>query len=132
MTAFAIFVIAVLVFVFSQVVTYASRRVPVRDKDGHVIGEAWIPHDYGADASSAISLAVLSGIQLWTIRTIGKAAHERNPRPVPNSTWQLTPAVRFVTCCTLFIGAAAHCVGQSAQKNEKLWVPKRFLPTSFA
>jgi hypothetical protein len=73
----AIFVIAVLTFIFSQLVTYASRRVQVRDKDGHVIGEAWIPHDYTADASSSMSIAILSGIQLWTIRTIGKAAYEK-------------------------------------------------------
>jgi hypothetical protein len=77
MASFAIFVIAVLTFIFSQVVTYASRRVQVRDKDGHVIGEAWIPHDYGADVSSSMSIAVLSGVQLWTIRTIGKAAYEK-------------------------------------------------------
>ena len=75
--SFAIFVIAVLMFIFSQVVTYASRRVQVRDNDGHVIGEAWIPHDYAADASSSISIAVLSGIQFWTVRTIGKAAYEK-------------------------------------------------------
>jgi len=74
-TSFAIFVIAGLMLIFSQVVTYASRRVQVRDKDGHVVGEAWIPHDYDADACSSISLVVLSGIQLWTIRTIGKAAY---------------------------------------------------------
>jgi len=73
----AIFVIAVLAFVFSQVVTYASRRVQVRDRDGHVIGDASIPHDYAADASSSLSIAVLSGIQLWTIRAIGKAACEK-------------------------------------------------------
>lgn len=75
--SFAIFAIAVLMFIFSQVVTYASRRVQVRDKDGHVIGDAWIPHDYAADEASSLSIAVLSGIQLWTVRTIGKAAYEK-------------------------------------------------------
>jgi hypothetical protein len=73
----AIFAIAVLMFIFSQVVTYASRRVQVRDKDGHVIGDTWIPHDYAGDGVSSLSIAVLSGIQLWTIRTIGKAAYEK-------------------------------------------------------
>ena len=75
--SFAIFLIAVLTFGYSQVVTYASKRVQVRDKDGHVIGEAWIPHDYGADGVLSLWIAVLSGIQLWTVRTIGKAATEK-------------------------------------------------------
>ena len=75
--SFAIFAIAVLMFIFSQVVTYGSQRVQVRDKDGHLIGDAWIPHDYTADGASSLSIAVLGGIQLWTVRTIGKAAYEK-------------------------------------------------------
>jgi hypothetical protein len=48
----------------------------VRDKGGQIIGEAWIPHDYGTHQFLSISLMVLSGIQFWTIRHFGKAAYD--------------------------------------------------------
>ena len=70
-----IFVVSVLLFVSSQFVTVASRRVQVRDKGGQIVGEAWVPHDYGTHQFLSVSLMVLSGIQFWTIRYIGKAAY---------------------------------------------------------
>lgn len=69
-----VFVASVLFFALSQVVTVASRRVPVRDKEGQIIGDAWIPHDYVADEFLYAALMVLSGMQLWTIRHIPKGA----------------------------------------------------------
>jgi hypothetical protein len=71
-----IFILSGFLFVTSQFVTVASRRVQVRDKGGQIIGEAWIPHDYGTHQFLSISLMVLSGIQFWTIRHFGKAAYD--------------------------------------------------------
>jgi hypothetical protein len=70
--SFFAFFMALLLFVFSQVVTVASRRVEVRDKKHHVIGEAWIPHEYGTDISTSVCFLVLSGIQFWAILLVGK------------------------------------------------------------
>lgn len=70
--SFFVFFLALLLFVFSQVVTVASRRVEVRDHQGQIIGDAWIPHDYGSDIFTSFSWLVLSGIQFWMIQTIGK------------------------------------------------------------
>jgi hypothetical protein len=66
-------IISVLLFVFSQVVTVAARRVQVRDKEGHIIGEAWIPHDYGTNQFLSMAIMIMSGIQLWTIVIIGRS-----------------------------------------------------------
>jgi predicted secreted hydrolase len=63
---------ASLLFGFSQVVTVASRRVEVRDRQHQVIGEAWIPHDYGSDTFTGFCFMALSGIQFWTIWLVGK------------------------------------------------------------
>lgn len=70
--SFLAFFIALLLFVFSQVVTVASRRVEVRDKQHQIIGEAWIPHDYSNDIFTSFSFLVLSGIQFWLIQSIGR------------------------------------------------------------
>ena len=61
----------------SPIVTVASRKVQVRDKAGQVIGEAWIPHDYSTDEFIISSLMVLSGLQLWAVLNLGKAAHAK-------------------------------------------------------
>jgi hypothetical protein len=71
--SFFAFCLALLLFVFSQIVTVASRRVDVRDQQGQIIGNAWIPHDYGSDTFTSLSWMVLSGIQFWIIKSIGKA-----------------------------------------------------------
>ena len=61
-----------MLFVSSQVVTFASRRVEVRDRDHKAIGEVWIPHDYGSDSFTSFCFLVLSGIQFWSICLVGK------------------------------------------------------------
>jgi hypothetical protein len=72
-----IFVLSVLLFVSCQLVDVASRRVQVRDKAGQIVGEAWIPHDYGTDQFVCLSMMILSGIQFWTVLYFGKVAHDR-------------------------------------------------------
>ncbi len=69
--SFLVFLLAVLLFIVSQVVTVASRRVKVRDQQGQIIGTADIPHDYGSDMFTSFAWLVLSGIQFWTIQIIG-------------------------------------------------------------
>ncbi len=63
---------ALLLFVFSQVVTVASRRLEVRDAQHQVVGEVWIPHDYNSDTFTSFCFLVLCGIQFWTIWLVGK------------------------------------------------------------
>jgi hypothetical protein len=67
-----VFLVSILLFIGSQVVTVAARRVPVRNRDGQIIGEAWIPHDYGTSQFLSLALMILSGIQLWTVTIVGK------------------------------------------------------------
>jgi hypothetical protein len=67
-----IFVIAIFLFVGSQVITFAGRRVPVRNTEGQIIGETWIPHDYGRDQEIYGMFVLLSGLQTWAIFAIGK------------------------------------------------------------
>ena len=67
-----IFILSILLFVMSQIVTVASRRVVVRDKDHQIIGDAWIPHDYGTHQFLSFSLMVVCGIQFWTVLHIGR------------------------------------------------------------
>ena len=80
--ALLLFLVAVMLFVASEVVTVAARKVQVRDKDGQVIGEAWIPHDYGTSQLICGSLMVLSGFQFCAILVFGRASypkrHHRN------------------------------------------------------
>lgn len=64
--------LALMLFGFSQVVTVASRRVEVRDRQHQVIGEVWIPHEYESDRLTSFCYLVLSGIQFWTIWLAGK------------------------------------------------------------
>ena len=71
--SFFAFLLALLVFSFSQVVTVASRRVEVRDLQQQVVGDAWIPHDYGRAAFTSICFVVLSGIPFWMVCFIGKS-----------------------------------------------------------
>jgi hypothetical protein len=70
--SFLAFFMALLLFVFSQVVTVASRRVEVRDRQHQVIGEVWIPHDYESDTFTSFCFLALSGIQFWMICLVGK------------------------------------------------------------
>lgn len=70
--SFLAFLLAVLLFAFSQIVTVASRRVDVRDRQDQVVGEVWVPHDYGTNTFTSFCFLVLSGIQFWTIWLVGK------------------------------------------------------------
>ena len=72
-----IFAFAVIIFVSSQIVTVASRHIEVRNEKNEIIGDAWIPHDYGTDQFISLAIMILSGIQFWTIRNIGNAAYEK-------------------------------------------------------
>lgn len=67
-----VFLVSILLFIGSQVVTVAARRVPVQNTDGQIVGEAWIPHDYGTSQFLSLALMILSGIQLWTVTIVGK------------------------------------------------------------
>lgn len=62
-----VFFVSILLFVASEVVTVAARRVQVRSTDGEIIGEAWIPHDYGTSQLLSLAVMILSGIQLWSV-----------------------------------------------------------------
>jgi hypothetical protein len=62
-----VFLVSILLFVASEVVTVAARRVQVRNTDGEIIGEAWIPHDYGTSQLLSLAVMILSGIQLWSV-----------------------------------------------------------------
>lgn len=73
-----VFFVSIMLFSTSLVVDVASRRVQVRDKAGQIIGEAWIPHDYGTDFFLSSSLMILSGVQLWTIVSVGRAAYDKH------------------------------------------------------
>jgi hypothetical protein len=66
------FLVALLLYVSSEVVTYASHRLEVRDKQHQVVGEVWIPHDYASHTFTSFCFLVLSGIQFWTIWLVGK------------------------------------------------------------
>lgn len=70
--SFFAFLVALLLFILSQAVTVASRRVPVRDSQHQIIGEVWIPHDYGSDTYMSFGFLVLSGIQFWMVCVLGK------------------------------------------------------------
>ena len=72
-----VFVIAVITYLSSQIVSVASRRIPVRNEAGEVIGFASIPHDHGATQFMSLAVMILGGIQFWTIRNIGHALHNR-------------------------------------------------------
>jgi hypothetical protein len=67
-----IFVIAIFLFVSSQIITFASRRVPIRNNDRQIIGETSIPHDYGFDFKIYGVFVVISGLQSWAIFALGK------------------------------------------------------------
>ena len=67
-----VFVIAIFLFVISQLIDFVPRRVPVRNNEGQIIGEARIPHDYARDQETYGVFVVLSGLQTWAIFAIGK------------------------------------------------------------
>jgi ABC-type phosphate transport system permease subunit len=67
-----IFVIAILLFISSQFITYAARRLPVTNAEHQIIGETWIPHDYFRDQQIYGIFVVLSGLETWTIFAFGK------------------------------------------------------------
>jgi hypothetical protein len=66
------FIVALFLFALSHVVTVASKRVEVTNKEDQVIGEAWISHDYGSDQFLCFSLAVLGGVQFYALRLVGR------------------------------------------------------------
>jgi hypothetical protein len=67
-----VFVIAIFLFIGSQIITFAGRRVTVRNNGGQVIGETLVPHDYARDQEIYGMFTVLSGLQLWVTCAIGK------------------------------------------------------------
>ena len=70
--SFLSFLLALLLFVLSQIVTVASRHIEVRNKEDQIIGDVWIPHDYGSDQFLMLSLTLLSGMQFAGLHIIGK------------------------------------------------------------
>jgi hypothetical protein len=74
-TSVLVFVIAVFLFIGSQIITFAGRRVIVRNIEGQIIGAALVPHDYARDQEIYGMFMVLSGLQTWVIFTIRKGQH---------------------------------------------------------
>ena len=74
--SFLSFLLALLIFALSQVVTVASRHIEVRNKENQIIGDVWIPHDYGSSQFLMFSLTVLSGMQFAGLHIIGKKIYE--------------------------------------------------------
>jgi hypothetical protein len=67
-----VFIIAIFIFVASQIITFAGHYVSVRNSEGQIIGKAWIPHDYSRDQEIYGMFVVLSGLQTWATFAIGK------------------------------------------------------------
>jgi hypothetical protein len=65
-------------FIFTNTVTYASKRVDVRDNDHKIIGTAWIPHDYNASNFCSLIYLVLSSLQLWIVLELVSLSKAKN------------------------------------------------------
>lgn len=70
--SFLFFLLTLLLFALSLVAPVAPRHIKVRNNENHIIGDAWIPHDYGCNQFLMFSLTVLSGMQLAGLYIIGK------------------------------------------------------------
>jgi len=71
-----------LLFSTSFLIDFIPRRIAVVNKEHQVIGEAVISHNYSNDHFLLFSFLILSGIQLWSIHSIGRGLYEsrmRNP-----------------------------------------------------
>lgn len=67
-----VFILSLIVFISSHLVSVANRNYPVINDENEIIGRVIIPHDYTKSQFTSLTLMLFSGIQLWTLTHLGK------------------------------------------------------------